>query len=75
MTDRANERPLFIAPSQLDVSSGNGDVWLRLGGFHESLGFSEGLVLAAALSPHEAIAIGQLLIEKAREVLGGSSQH
>jgi len=75
MSDRADEKPLFIAPRDLAVSTGNGEVWLRLGGFHQSLGFSEGLVLAAALSPHEAIAIGQLLVEKAHEVLGGSSQH
>ncbi|MCY1705848.1 hypothetical protein [Pannonibacter sp. SL95] len=70
------KRPFFIAPKDLAVSLlENGNVGISLGPPHESLGFGQDIFFAVELSPHEARALGDLLIRKAREAEGGSSQH
>lgn len=73
VTDRSQERPLFIAPEEVEASvSPNGQVWLRIGPPHASLGFDPNMVFALELSPKEARSIAELLTRKAREAEGGS---
>ena len=76
MNDRENERPMFIAPDAIEIGiTPNGQVSVRLGKPHPSLGFSSEIVLALELSPTESRSIGEALIQKAREAEGGRSQH
>lgn len=69
------ERPLYIASDSIGATvNENGNVGVRLGKPHPTLGFAEDLVLAVELSPTEARQIAALLIRKADEAEAGSSQ-
>ena len=75
MADRKTERPLFIAPQELDVGiTPQRSVSVRIGQPHESLGFSPDIVLAVELSPTEARDLANLLARKADEAEGITSR-
>jgi hypothetical protein len=72
-----DERPLFIAPDAFAVILGpdRKEVWLRIGKPHPDLNLDPDIVLAMSLAPSEALHLGQLLIEKAREAEEGLARH
>lgn len=72
MVDRSKERPLFIAPSDIEVGiTPQHSVSVRLGPPAKSLGFDPSIVLAIELSPSEARQIAALLARKADEAEAG----
>ena len=75
MADEAEKRVLFVQPSEMGAGiTPNRNVSLRLGKPHPSLGFDPAIELAAELTPTEARWLANLLVRKAREAEGGSSQ-
>lgn len=73
--ERSKERPLFVAPSDIEVGvTPSGSLSVRLGPPHPSLGFAPGIVLAIELSPSEARSIAALLTRKADEAEAGLSR-
>lgn len=68
MIDRSKERPLFIAPQDIEVGiTPQHSLSVRLGKPDPSLGFDPQIVLAVELSPTEARQIAALLARKADE--------
>jgi hypothetical protein len=71
--DRSKERPLFIAPREIEVGiTPQCSLSMRLGKPHPSLGFDPRVVLAVELSPSEARRIAALSARKADEAEAGS---
>jgi len=67
---------LFVQPSEMGVGiTPKRTLSLRLGKPHPSLGFDPEIQFAAELTPTEARGLADLLVRKAREAEGGSSQH
>ena len=70
-----DEQIFFIQTS--DIAAGitpGGNVSLRFGKPHPSLGFDPTIVFAAELTPTEARAIADLLVRKARESEASQTQ-
>lgn len=69
---------VFFSPSDLEVGIAPNEirrlcVTVRLLGVEERTGMTPGTGLALALYPKEAIALGELLIQKAREAQASES--
>lgn len=76
MPDRSQERPLFIAPQNLEFGlTPRRTVLVRLGPMPKEWGFDQNLILALDLSPSESRAIAQALTLKADEAEGGQSRN
>lgn len=69
------ERTLYITPRDFAVMVVNGsDVAMSFDLDPQTTGFAPGLGLALRMSPSEARRLADVLLRKAREAEGGSSQ-